>query len=129
MAILSYILEDDRYLQSSGNKIWKLAEEQGICPGRGFWSLKERYRKTIVRNIFRYPIDREIAAKLIQFSRANAKGELNIGICYFILRPHQYYVFYIYVFSGKAKIRHKIQINSRLMYPDIELVEDEPTVW
>lgn len=31
--------------------------------------------------------------------------------------------------AGKAKIRHKLQINSRLMYPDIELVEDEPTVW
>ena len=63
-AIIDYILDNKRYQQTGGNNVWKKAEEANICPGRSFWSLKERFRRGIIPNLKKYFLDKEIEKKL-----------------------------------------------------------------
>ncbi|KAK6621869.1 hypothetical protein RUM44_001676 [Polyplax serrata] len=74
IAILNYMLTNNRYLRASGIHIWKEAEKIGICPGRPYLSMKERFRKTIVKNLKDYKIDKARIMEVTEFMRANKEG-------------------------------------------------------
>lgn len=74
-AILAFISEGNRYLFCGGNGIWKKAERENICPGRTFWSIKERFRKTIMRNLGKYKLDEDMRKKIVGFAKLSADGE------------------------------------------------------
>lgn len=49
--ILKYIFNKNAYYHLRGNKFWKDMEEEGVIEGRTYQSLKEHFRKKIVRNM------------------------------------------------------------------------------
>ena len=55
--------------------MWKDAEKIKICPGRSYLSMKERYRKTILKNIKSYKIDKNLICKILEFQRATQAGQ------------------------------------------------------
>lgn len=75
MAIVKYMTTEKRYLKACGVEVWKDAEKMQVCPGRPYYSLKERYRKTIVKNLRHYEVDKALANKIMQFMRASTEGE------------------------------------------------------
>lgn len=80
MAIIKYITVNKRYLLSSGVQVWKVAEESNICPGRSYQSMKERFRKVLVKNLRKYNLEKELCAKILEFTRANKEGKAFIFI-------------------------------------------------
>ncbi|EEB10224.1 hypothetical protein Phum_PHUM025590 [Pediculus humanus corporis] len=75
VAIVNYITDKKRYLHASGIQVWKNAEKIKICPGRSYLSMKERYRKTILKNIKSYKIDKNLICKILEFQRATQAGK------------------------------------------------------
>ena len=52
--ILRFILKSNRIGEVKGNALWELMEERGVAGGRSRQSMKERFRKTISKNIDKY---------------------------------------------------------------------------
>ena len=70
--ILDFILENKRQGEVGGVEMWKLMEERGAVEGRSWQSLKERFRKTIVKNMKTYGLTDE---QLATFA-SGPKGKL-----------------------------------------------------
>ena len=63
VAILKYISKTKRYSDTRGVGLWKDMEMHGICRPRTWQSLKERYRKRILRDLKKYNLPQEIKDK------------------------------------------------------------------
>lgn len=65
--ILNFIVENNRLDDVKGRALWELMEERGIATGRSHQSMKERFRKTISKNIESYSdvvVDKAIRIKI-----------------------------------------------------------------
>ena len=65
--ILKFIVENNRLDDVKGRALWELMEERGIANGRSHQSMKERFRKTISKNIENYDdvvVDKAIRIKI-----------------------------------------------------------------
>ena len=65
--ILKFIVENNRLDDVKGRALWELMEERGIANGRSHQSMKERFRKTISKNIENYAdvvVDKAIRIKI-----------------------------------------------------------------
>merc|ERR1719342_911802 len=49
--IVKYFMENGGFQISGGNKIWKKIEQESICPGRSWQSLRDRFNKKIVKRL------------------------------------------------------------------------------
>ena len=58
-AIVAFIAGNRRYGDVGGRQLWKLMEERGVVKGRSWQSLKERFRKTILKKIRSYELTGE----------------------------------------------------------------------
>ena len=58
-AIVAFIAGNRRYGDVGGRELWKLMEERGVVKGRSWQSLKERFRKTILKKIRSYELTGE----------------------------------------------------------------------
>ena len=57
--ILAFIAENRRQGHVGGVELWKLMEKRGVVEGRSWQSLKERFRKTILKKIKSYGLPAE----------------------------------------------------------------------
>ena len=55
--IVDWIIQQRRFSEIKGIAMWKILEHSNAVPGRSGQSLKERFRKHILPNIERYPMD------------------------------------------------------------------------
>ena len=55
-AIINYMLEEGGFRLRKGNKIWELMEEKGICPGRTWQSMKQRWDKFISKSLDKFGV-------------------------------------------------------------------------
>lgn len=62
-------------MNAGGVSIWKTAEEQNVCPGRNFHSLKERFKKKIMPQIDFYSLDPITVIQLKKFMKASPKSK------------------------------------------------------
>ena len=70
LMIIQFICDNKRFADVKGNEVWKLMEERKVVDGRSWQSLKERYKKIIMRNINKYSLDSEVIA---MFTSSNSK--------------------------------------------------------
>ena len=70
LMIIQFICDNKRFADVKGNEVWKLMEERKVVEGRSWQSLKERYKKIIMRNINKYSLDSEVIA---MFTSSNSK--------------------------------------------------------
>ena len=54
--ILNYIMKNNKFKDLGGNALWLVMELKGVLPGRSGSSLKERFRKVIVKQIQIYNV-------------------------------------------------------------------------
>ena len=54
LKIIHWIIEQKRFSEVSGIKMWKTLEDCNLLPGRSYQSMKERFRKHILPNIQNY---------------------------------------------------------------------------
>ena len=66
LKIISFIVENRRYLDVGGNELWKIMEERTIVEGRSWQSMKERYRKVISPKINQYKLEKAIVANFVK---------------------------------------------------------------
>jgi len=57
--ILKYIIDNNRYNDTGGRALWEIMEERQICGTRTYQSMKERFRKRILKNIKNYNLTDE----------------------------------------------------------------------
>jgi len=57
--ILKYITDNNRYNDTGGRAMWEVMEERQICGTRTYQSMKERFRKRILKNIKNYGLNDE----------------------------------------------------------------------
>ena len=50
-AVVNYFLKNGGYTLKGGNTVWQQMEENWICPGRTWQSLRERFGKSIEKNL------------------------------------------------------------------------------
>ena len=62
LKIINFICENKRFSDVKGNELWKLMEGRKVVEGRSWQSLKERYRKIILKNINNYKLDKDVVA-------------------------------------------------------------------
>ena len=62
LKIINFICENKRFADVKGNELWKLMEGRKVVEGRTWQSLKERYRKIILKNINNYKLDKDVVA-------------------------------------------------------------------
>jgi len=67
--ILNFIIENKRYKDVGGRSMWLEMEKSKLLPDRTFHSLKERYRKIIIRNIQSYGLAKEYIDKFVPSRR------------------------------------------------------------
>jgi len=70
--IVQYISVNERQSQVQGNALWKLMERQKIVPGRSWQSLKDRFKKNIMKKIDSYNMDDE---SLRKFKKGSSQNE------------------------------------------------------
>jgi len=58
-AIVNYLLEEGGYKLRRGNRIWERMEEKGICPGRTWQSMKQRWDKYISKSLEKFKVTEE----------------------------------------------------------------------
>ena len=54
LKIIRWIIEQKRFSEVSGIKMWKILEACNVLPNRSHQSMKERFRKHILPNIQHY---------------------------------------------------------------------------
>ena len=62
LKIVNFIFENKRFADVKGNELWKLMEEREVVEGRTWQSLKERFRKIILKNINNYRLEKDVVA-------------------------------------------------------------------
>ena len=62
LKIIQFICDNKRFADVKGNEVWKLMEERKVVDGRSWQSLKERYKKNILKNIKNYSLESEVIA-------------------------------------------------------------------
>ena len=62
LKIINFIFENKRFADVKGNELWKLMEEREVVGGRTWQSLKERFRKIILKNINNYQLEKDVVA-------------------------------------------------------------------
>ena len=55
-AILRYLLDTKRFNEVGGNAVWELMEIRAVVPERTAQSMKERFRKRIMKNLGSYEL-------------------------------------------------------------------------
>merc|ERR1712112_601664 len=55
-AIVRYLLEEGGYKLRRGNRVWVEMEEKGICPGRTWQSMKQRWEKYISKSLEKFKV-------------------------------------------------------------------------
>jgi len=58
-AIVKYLLEEGGYKLRRGNRIWERMEDKGICPGRTWQSMKQRWEKYISKSLEKFKVTEE----------------------------------------------------------------------
>ena len=66
LKIIRFIWDNKRFADVKGNEVWKVMEERNVVDGRTWQSLKERYRKNILKNIKNYSLESEVLAMFSQ---------------------------------------------------------------
>merc|ERR1712024_59114 len=62
--IIKFIVKNNRIGDVKGNSLWELMQQKGVAIGRSHQSMKERFRKTISKNIENY--DDEVVDKAMK---------------------------------------------------------------
>ena len=62
LKIIQFICDNKRFADVKGNEVWKVMEERKVVEGRTWQSLKERFRKNILKNIKNYSLESEVLA-------------------------------------------------------------------
>ena len=57
MAIIMYIIKNQRFKNMMGEKLWKLMEERQVVLDRSWSSMKSRFKKFIIKNITNYSLE------------------------------------------------------------------------
>jgi hypothetical protein len=52
--ILRFIAENERFEDVRGNEVWHVMEERKVVEGRSWQSMKERFKKVILKRIMTY---------------------------------------------------------------------------
>ena len=66
LKIISFIVDNKRFLDVGGNELWKIMEERAVLDGRSWQSMKERFRKVISPKINQYKLDKIIVANFVK---------------------------------------------------------------
>ena len=69
LKIISFIVDNKRFLDVGGNELWKLMEERAVLDGRSWQSMKERFRKVISPKINQYKLDKIIVENFVNANR------------------------------------------------------------
>lgn len=62
--MLDYVIQNSAYADVKGRRFWQEAEQIGICPGRTWQSMKERFLKHIMKSLDSYELTRDQKARL-----------------------------------------------------------------
>ena len=73
--IIDYIIKHNKFTGLAGNALWVEMERNGILPGRSWGSLKERFRKVILKQIKIYNLSEKNEKK---FLNKNDQTKLNL---------------------------------------------------
>jgi len=65
LKILDYIIQNKRFSDVGGIAMWETMVKRGVIPGRSFHSLKERFRKVIIKKIRTYGLSEETVRKFV----------------------------------------------------------------
>ena len=57
-AVVNYFLRNGGYSVRGGNAVWQKMEEDWICPGRTWQSLRERFDKNIEKNLKKFGVSK-----------------------------------------------------------------------
>ena len=76
LKIISFIVDNKRFLCVGGNKLWKIMEERAILDGRSWQSMKERFRKVISPKINQYKLDKIIVENFVKGNRSKKEKRL-----------------------------------------------------
>ncbi|XP_076058942.1 uncharacterized protein LOC143035818 isoform X2 [Oratosquilla oratoria] len=79
VAILNYIHRTRSYSRVGGVQLWKEMESSGIIKDRSWHSLKERYRKVLVKNLKKYAKNGVTKAVIAKFEKRIKKTEPKDG--------------------------------------------------
>ena len=74
--ILRFIVENERFEDVRGNQVWHVMEERKVVEGRSWQSMKERFKKVIIKRIMTYNLG-EIEKR---FRRKNKKRLYGIQV-------------------------------------------------
>eukprot|EP00090_Calanus_glacialis_P016457 TRINITY_DN25768_c0_g1_i1.p1 TRINITY_DN25768_c0_g1~~TRINITY_DN25768_c0_g1_i1.p1 ORF type:complete len:1107 (-),score=385.74 TRINITY_DN25768_c0_g1_i1:97-3417(-) len=69
LKILDYIVQNKRFTDVGGNGMWEVMVKRGVIPGRSFHSLKERFRRVIIKKIRTYGLSEETVSKFLSKTR------------------------------------------------------------
>ena len=65
LKILDYIIQNKRFTNVGGIAMWEMMVKRGVIPGRSLHSLKERFRKVIIKKIRSYGLNEETVSKFL----------------------------------------------------------------
>ena len=68
LKVLNFIAENRRFEDVRGNEVWQVIEERRVLEGRSWQSMKERFRKVMLKRIQSYGLSEEILAGLGRLS-------------------------------------------------------------
>ena len=68
--IIEFIIKNRRFHEVGGNALWDTMEKRGDLPGRSWNSLKERFRKVIIKKIGSYDLSEETVNQFLTKGRA-----------------------------------------------------------
>ena len=73
LKVLNFIAENRRFEDVRGNEVWQVIEERRVLEGRSWQSMKERFRKVMLKRIQSYGLSEEILAGLGRLSGKKKK--------------------------------------------------------
>ena len=72
LKIIEFISENKRFDDVKGNELWKIMVDRNVVEGRTWQSLKERFRKVIMKKIRQYGLPKDVVA---QFAKEGKGGK------------------------------------------------------
>ena len=73
MKILNFIIENKRFNDLGGNDVWKVMQDRKILDGRSWHSMKERFRKVILKNIDSYGLHSDMSKAFKNLNKKRQK--------------------------------------------------------
>ncbi|XP_021942793.1 uncharacterized protein LOC110841492 isoform X2 [Zootermopsis nevadensis] len=71
-ALLNFIVQKKRYDRAGGVHLWMFMEQKQVVPGRSWQSMKERYRKTLMKKLNNY-LPSDVVTKIMKAEVKRAK--------------------------------------------------------